>query len=208
MVDQAACTPVAPGAVLLPGLLTPLAGALAAVLRPLLWQAPLRHLRTPGGGRMAVATSNAGALGWLSDARGYRYASQDPLSGRPWPPLPALLDAIARAAAARAGFPGFAPDAVLVNLYRPGVGLGLHQDRDERDAAWPIVSASLGLPARFRLGGLRRDAPTQELVLQHGDLLVFGGPARRCFHGVRPLAAGHHPWAGEHRLNLTFRRAG
>ena len=143
----------------------------------------------------------------MSDRKGYRYAPRDPLSDRPWPPLPPVLSALATAAAADAGFPGFTPDVCLVNEYVAGTRLTLHQDRDEADYAHPIVSVSLGVSANFVLGGLARRDRTQRLPLHHGDVLVWGGPARLRYHGVLALAADTHPLLGARRLNLTFRRA-
>lgn len=121
--------------------------------------------------------------------------------------MPAHFGDLARAAAAAAGFVDFAPDACLLNRYEPGTRLSLHQDKDERDYTQPIVSVSLGLPAVFLFGGLRRTDPCLRLGLQHGDVLVWGGPARLRFHGVAPLAPGQHPDLGALRLNLTFRKA-
>ena len=118
-----------------------------------------------------------------------------------------LLPALVRAAA-EAGYAGFQPDACLVNSYQPGTKLSLHQDKDEKDLTAPIVSVSLGLPAVFLWGGLQRSARTQCIPLHHGDVVVWGGPSRLAFHGVAPLAAGHHPRLGPVRINLTFRRAG
>lgn len=178
-----------------------------AVVEALLEQAPLRHMLTPGGRRMAVATSSCGHLGWVSSAAGYRYAAQDPQSGRDWPAMPSLLADLAHEAAEEAGFGGFEPDTCLINRYVPGVRLSLHQDRDEQDLSAPIVSLSLGLPAVFLLGGATRSAPTEAVLLQHADVLVWGGVDRLRFHGVRPLKAGWHPLLGERRINLTFRRA-
>jgi alkylated DNA repair protein (DNA oxidative demethylase) len=168
---------------------------------------PFRHLETPGGKRMSVAMTNCGALGWVSDRRGYRYEPLDPQTGAPWPAMPERFAAIARGAAALAGFEGFAPDACLVNRYAPGTRLTAHQDRDECDFAHPIVSVSLGLPATFLIYGERRAGRPQQLALASGDVLVFGGPARRWYHGVRDLADGVHPVTGHYRYNLTFRRA-
>ena len=182
--------------------------ALLAGLGPVIEQAPLRHWVTPGGYRMSVAMSNCGPLGWVSDRSGYRYAALDPESDRPWPPLPTPFLGLARRAAAAAGFTGFEPDACLVNRYEPGTRLSLHQDRDERDYSAPIVSVSLGLPAVFLFGGLRRSEPAARVPLGHGDVVVWGGPARLRFHGVLPLKPGDHPRLGERRFNLTFRRAG
>jgi alkylated DNA repair protein (DNA oxidative demethylase) len=122
--------------------------------------------------------------------------------------MPAVFADLAAQAAARAGFDGFAPDACLVNRYEPGAKLSLHQDRNERDFAAPIVSVSFGLPAVFLLGGTRRGDTPCRVPLAHGDVVVWGGPARLRYHGVLPLPAGHHPALGGCRVNLTFRRAG
>lgn len=181
--------------------------ALLAEIEALLAQAPLRHLVTPSGHTMSVAMSNCGALGWVSDARGYRYDALDPLSGKTWPSMPALFEQLALEAAAAAGFEGFRPDACLINHYVPGARLSLHQDRDERDQRQPIVSVSLGLPAVFQFGGLTRSGPLQRTRLEGGDVVVWGGPSRLAYHGVAALAEGQHPLTGRCRYNLTFRRA-
>ncbi|NIE74703.1 DNA oxidative demethylase AlkB [Pantoea sp. Ap-967] len=194
--------------VLLPGFALAGIEPLLDALRPVLRAAPFRHMQTPGGQHMAVALTNCGSLGWVSDAKGYRYSPTDPLSGKPWPALPqVLLDLAARAAAA-AGFEGFVPDACLVNHYLPGTRLSLHQDRDEQDFAQPIVSVSLGLPAVFLFGGMQRADRTLRIPLSHGDVLVWGGEDRLRFHGVLPVKPGVHPRMGERRINLTLRRAG
>jgi alkylated DNA repair protein (DNA oxidative demethylase) len=156
---------------------------------------------------MSVAMTNCGAVGWVSDRRGYRYDPVDPLSGRRWPAMPAMFRALARLAAAQAGFSGFAPEACLINCYAPGARLSLHQDRDEPNPDAPIVSISLGLPAVFLFGGLSRSDRPRRLALAHGDVAVWGGPARFAFHGVAPLADGHHDRLGRRRINLTFRKA-
>ena len=169
-------------------------------------RAPFRHLVTPGGFRMSVAMTNCGRLGWVSDRRGYRYDPADPESGRLWPEMPEAFTTLARAAADRAGFPGFAPDACLMNRYAPGAKLSMHQDRDERDLRAPIVSVSLGLPAVFLWGGERRADRARRIPLQHGDIVVWGGPARLRHHGVLALKDGEHPFAGAARINLTFRK--
>lgn len=169
--------------------------------------APLRRMLTPGGLRMSVAMTNCGALGWVSDRRGYRYDPVDPDSGRAWPDMPAALRNAARAAASAAGFEGFDPDACLVNRYDPGTKLSLHQDRDEHDFTQPIVSMSLGLPAVFQFGGLKRSDPTVRVPLRHGDVVVWGGPSRLRHHGVMAVRDGWHPLTGACRVNLTFRRA-
>jgi alkylated DNA repair protein (DNA oxidative demethylase) len=152
--------------------------------------------------------TNCGALGWISDRGGYRYAARDPQTQRAWPAMPDAFLELATRGAERAGFPGFVPDACLVNRYEPGARLTLHQDRDERDFSAPIVSVSLGLPAVFLFGGERRSDRVQRVALAHGDVVVWGGPTRLRFHGVLPLADGRHPLTGRHRVNLTLRKAG
>ena len=170
-------------------------------------QAPFRHLVTPGGHRMSVAMTNCGTLGWVSDHTGYRYDAIDPESGQPWPAMPTVLRRLAADAADDAGFNGFAPEACLINRYVPGAKLSLHQDKDELDFAAPIVSVSLGLPAIFLFGGLKRADKPRRYRLEHGDVVVWGGPSRLFFHGVAPLADGEHAVMGRQRINLTFRKA-
>lgn len=167
--------------------------------------APLRHMQTPGGYTMSVATTSCGALGWVSDAHGYRYAAQDPRTGQPWPALPGCLLDLAQRAAAAAGYAGFAPESCLVNVYLTGAKLSLHQDKDEKDLSAPIVSVSLGLPAVFLFGTANRNDRPQRYRLEHGDVVVWGGPSRLAFHGVLPLADGVHGLLGRRRINLTFR---
>ena len=199
---------LAPGAVLLRGAALADADALVAAAAAVIAAAPLRHMVTPGGLQMAVAMTNCGPLGWVSDRRGYRYQADDPVTGRPWPAMPDAMRRLAVRCAARAGYDGFTPDACLVNRYVPGTRLSLHQDRDEADFACPIVSVSLGLPAVFLFGGLRRADRPHRLPLHDGDVVVWGGPSRLVYHGIAPLAKGDHPRLGAARLNLTFRRAG
>jgi DNA oxidative demethylase len=198
---------IAEGAVLLRGFAKPAEDELIVALREIVAQAPFRHMLTPGGHQMSVAMTNCGSAGWVTDRGGYRYDSVDPQSGKPWPPMPPSFRALAERAAAEAGFDGFAPDACLVNRYEPGARMSLHQDRDEGDFGAPIVSVSLGLPAVFLFGGLQRSDKTQRYRLEHGDIAVWGGPARLVFHGVAPLADGEHPRIGRQRINLTFRKA-
>jgi alkylated DNA repair protein (DNA oxidative demethylase) len=198
---------LAPGAVLLRGWVSAQAATLLADLREVLAQAPLRHMVTPGGFRMSVAMSNCGALGWVSERRGYRYDGIDPDSGRRWPAMPASFLTVARQAATEASFPSFEPDACLINRYEVGSRLTLHQDRNERDFDHPIVSVSLGLPAMFLFGGPKRSDKAQRVPLAHGDVVVWGGPARLNHHGVLALKDGEHALTGRCRINLTLRRA-
>ena len=197
-----------PGATVLCGFALEKAADLLQAVQQITVQAPFRHLITPGGLRMSVAMTNCGQLGWVSDRQGYRYDPTDPDSGQPWPAMPALFATLALDAAAAAGFPGFAPDACLINRYAPGSRLSLHQDRDEGNHAHPIVSVSLGIPAVFLWGGARRADKARRIALMHGDVVVWGGPARLRFHGVLPLPEGTHLLTGAHRINLTFRKAG
>ena len=194
-------------AVVLRGFALPGAAQLYEALTTLLQQSPWRRLYTPGGKPMAVETSNCGSAGWISDRQGYRYSSIDPLGGQPWPVMPPAFGELAAKAALAAGFAGFEPDVCLINRYAIGAGMGLHQDRDEQDFTAPIVSVSLGLPARFRFGGLLRTDPLQSVLLEHGDVVVWGGESRLAFHAITPLRTGDHPLTGSCRINLTFRKA-
>jgi alkylated DNA repair protein (DNA oxidative demethylase) len=178
-----------------------------AALRRVVDAAPFRRMVTPGGHTMSVAMTNCGSAGWVTDRTGYRYAANDPESGKPWPAMPPTFLDLAAGAAAEAGFEGFVPDACLVNRYEPGAKLSLHQDKDESALDSPIVSVSLGLPATFMFGGLKRSDPQRRVPLKHGDVVVWGGPSRLAHHGVLPLKAGEHPTIGRQRLNLTLRKA-
>jgi DNA oxidative demethylase len=195
-----------PGAVVLRGFVQD-AGRLLADLERVVARAQFRHMVTPSGHRMSVAMTNCGALGWVTERSGYRYDPIDPESGKPWPRMPGSFLNLAKEASAHVGFPGFAPDACLVNRYHPGARLTLHQDRNERDYSAPIVSVSLGIPAIFVFGGMKRSDKAERVSLEHGDVVVWGGPARMRYHGVLPLKAGHHPLLGGQRINLTFRKA-
>jgi alkylated DNA repair protein (DNA oxidative demethylase) len=162
---------------------------------------------TPGGFRMSVAMTSCGEAGWVTDRGGYRYAAEDPATGRPWPAMPAIFRSLAPRAAASAGFARFIPDAWLINRYEPETKLSLHRDEDERDMSAPVVSVSLGLPAVFLWGGLSRKERPRRLRLESGDVVVWGGPARLVYHGIAPLGDGEHPLTGRGRINLTFRQA-
>jgi alkylated DNA repair protein (DNA oxidative demethylase) len=197
----------APGAVLLRGWALPFETALLAALEQITAASPFRRMVTPGGFTMSVAMTNCGRAGWVTDRKGYRYTPDDPETGRPWPELPDLLRTLATDAAAAAGYPSFVPDACLINRYEPGTRLSLHQDRNERDFAQPVVSVSLGLPAIFLFGGPRRNDRPLKIPLRHGDVVAWGGPSRLNYHGVAELKDGDHPTLGRLRLNLTLRKA-
>ena len=193
---------------ILPGFICDNATEIRDLLEDILLLSPPRYMNTPGGQRMSVALSSCGTLGWISDAKGYRYSSYDPDTHQPWPNMPPLFSSLAIKAAAEAGFRDFRPDACLINCYIPGSKMSLHQDKDEQDLTQPIVSVSLGLPAEFLWGGFIRGDAKQTLLLQHGDVLVWGGDDRLRFHGIKPLKPGWHPITGDCRINLTFRKAG
>ena len=184
------------------------AAVLVTAVAEITTAAPFRNMITPGGFRMSVAMTNCGRAGWVTDRRGYRYELVDPMTGRAWPPMPALFRELAAGAAEAAGFVGFEPDACLINRYEPGARLSLHRDENERDLSAPIVSVSLGLPAVFLFGGESRGERPRRIRLESGDVVVWGGPSRLAYHGVAPLADGEHPLTGRHRINLTFRKAG
>ncbi|MFD1882522.1 alpha-ketoglutarate-dependent dioxygenase AlkB [Paracoccus pacificus] len=170
-----------------------------------IWRAapPVRQM-TRWGKPMSVAMSAAGALGWTTDGRGYRYEPKQH-DGRPWPPMPRRLEELWRQVTGLDA----TPDSCLINLYRDTARMGLHQDKDEADFGWPVVSISLGDAALFRIGGARRSDATESLWLHSGDVVVMGGPARLAFHGIdriRPNSSDLVPGGG--RVNLTLRMAG
>jgi len=198
---------MADGAALLRGFARPVEDELLRALDAIAAQAPFRHMSTPGGHEMSVAMTNCGNLGWITDRRGYRYDGDDPVSRQAWPEMPPVFRELAGQAAAQGGFAGFVPDACLINRYEPGARMSLHQDRDEADFSAPIVSVSLGLAAIFLFGGLKRADKPARYRLEHGDVVVWGGPSRLFFHGIAPLADGEHALLGRKRINLTFRKA-
>jgi DNA oxidative demethylase len=197
-----------PGAAILRRFAVRVETAVLAALEDVAARAPFRNMITPGGYRMSVAMTNCGPLGWVTDKSGYRYDAIDPASGMRWPPMPESFQKLAKAAAGEVEFTDFKPDACLINRYEPGAKLSLHQDKDEKDFAQPIVSVSLGIPAVFLFGGLNRTDKTARITLMHGDVVVWGGPSRLRYHGVMPLKEAHHPSLGDCRINLTFRKAG
>lgn len=201
-----AVEPLAEGAVLLRGFAAAEMAELLSAVDKIAETAPLRHMITPGGFRMSVSMTNCGSFGWVSDRSGYRYDPVDPESGKPWPAMPLNFRHLSQRAASAAGYL-FDPDACLINRYEPGTKLSLHQDKDEQDFTAPIVSVSLGLPAVFLWGGLKRADRPRRIRLESGDIAVWGGPSRLTYHGIAPLADGEHPATGRARINLTFRKA-
>lgn len=178
--------------------------ALAAEILTLIQDAPPYRPVTPGGKTMSVAMSNLGEVGWVSDANGYRYQPLHPLTGRPWPAIPERLLSL-WAALCNADTP---PDACLVNLYDAAARLGLHQDKDEADFRFPVLSVSLGDTAIFRIGGVKRSDPTRSVRLASGDVCILEGDARLARHGIdRVLAGSSRLLPGGGRMNLTLRRA-
>ena len=180
--------------------------ALLADLAKVIEAAPLRNMVTPGGFTMSVAMTNCGEVGWVTDRKGYRYAEHDPISDEAWPKMPASFKQLAKQAASEAGFKHFNPDACLVNQYKIGARMSLHQDKDEQDFSQPIVSVSFGLHATFLFGGFERANKTNKHLLENGDVVVWGGESRLRFHGILPLKNGHHPELCDVRINLTFRK--
>lgn len=199
--------PLSDGAWLLRGFALDDAPALLRHIATVATQSPFRHQITPGGYTMSAAMTNCGELGWVTDRQGYRYSAIDPQTGQPWPELPGTLASFARRAADAAGYPDFTPQGCLINRYETGARMTLHQDRDEQDLGAPIVSVSLGAPISFLFGGANRSDKTQRIMLEHGDVVVWGGPSRLFYHGVAPLGKrAEHRLTGAIRYNLTFRK--
>lgn len=199
--------PIKPGAVVLRQFALAEAERLLQTIKLITEQSPFRLMHTPSGKPMSAELSACGGYGWISDRYGYRYTNIDPITRQPWPAMPRAFLAFAQRVAAVAGFDAFVPDACLINRYKVGAKMGLHQDADERDFSAPIVSVSLGIPATFSFGGLQRGDKTIKIPLQHGDVVVWGGESRLCFHGVNRIKPDYHALTGETRINLTFRQS-
>ena len=191
-----------PGAVLMRGLALPQDGEFFAAMEQVLAVAPLHNTTTPSGLPMGVMVSDCGT----PEAFRRRWDPQNPNVRQLWPPIPRVLAEFAVRCAVRSGFPLFRLDTMHINRYEAGTKLGLHQDRHECDLTQPIVSISFGLECVFLLGGLQRTDATKRILLEHGDVIVWGGPSRMRFHGVLPLKPGHHALTGPYRYNLTFRK--
>lgn len=194
----------------LPGRLDPAAqAALVAELQEVLAEAPLFRPTMPRSGRpFSVRMTSAGSHGWFADRAGYRYLDRHPETGRPWPAIPAALQALWQA---EAGYPA-GPQCCLINVYSAEARMGLHRDEDEQTFAAPVVSLSLGDSAVFRLGGPERRGPTRSLKLHSGDVIILGGESRRAYHGIDRVLGGSSRlldragWPDAGRLNITLRR--
>ena len=189
---------------LLPGFVgRPSQSEMVEAVRGIVGAAPLVRPVTRWGKQMSVRMTSAGRLGWVIAAGGrYAYTDRHPVTGRPWPPIPSSVLAVWRSVS---GWDGD-PDCCLVNWYDAGARMGLHRDADEVDFSAPVVSISLGDPARFRMGGLERKGPTESVVLRSGDVVVMGGPARLAYHGIDRVMFGEDDLLPGHgRINLTLR---
>jgi DNA oxidative demethylase len=191
-----------PGSVLMRGLALPQDAEFFSAIQEILAASPLHHAKTPSGLPMGVMVSDCGT----PEAFRRRWDPNSPEVKRLCPPMPRVLLDFAVRCAVRSGFPAFRPDSCHINRYQAGTKLGLHQDRHECDMTQPIVSISLGLECVFLLGGLQRTDQVKRMLLEHGDVIVWGGPSRMRFHGVLPLKRGDHPLTGPYRYNLTFRK--
>lgn len=191
-----------PGAVLMRGLALEQGGEFLAAMERILADAPLHHAMTAGGLPMGVMVSDCGT----PEAFRRRWDPQNPAVRSMWPPIPRVLAEFAVRCGVRAGFAQFRPDCCHINRYQAGTKLGMHQDRHEIDLRQPIVSVSLGLECVFLLGGLQRTDAAKRILLEHGDVVVWGGASRMRFHGVLPLKPGWHAMTGSYRYNLTFRK--
>lgn len=201
---------IAPGVSLLRETFSPLQQqALLADVLERLELAPLYRPIMPGTGKaFSVEESSFGKLGWVADKTGYRYQPTHPVTGRAWPDIPpALLDLWGQIN------DGPAPESCLVNFYREGAKMGLHQDRDEKDISAAVIGVSLGDTALFRIGGKfvdgkwGRGGKTVSVSLASGDVIVFGGPARLAYHGIDRIKPGTSRLVpGGGRISLTLRR--
>jgi alkylated DNA repair protein (DNA oxidative demethylase) len=199
-------SPLPPGVRHLPGHLDKAnQEALVEVVRAIVVEAPLYTPTMPKSGKeMSVRMTNCGSLGWVTDKeRGYRYQATHPVTGKPWPTIPDMLLDIWHDTAGST----VEPEACLINYYDPAAKMGLHQDRDEREFAAPVLSISLGDDCLFRVGGVKRDDPTTSFRLSSGDVVIIGGEGRLAFHGVDRIYPGTSMLLKrEGRINLTLRR--
>lgn len=182
--------------------------SLWAALEGVLRAAPPVRTQVKGGGMTSAAMTNCGNAGWWSDSKGYRYATTDPATDAPWPPIPDEFIEVVQRVVANSPWPGFVPDACLINFYEPGAKMGLHQDRDEKDFTHPIVTVCLGDDADFLVGGFARGDKAMPMKVRSGDVVLMGGASRMRFHGIRKIYPGTSPLADiTGRYSLTFRKA-
>jgi alkylated DNA repair protein (DNA oxidative demethylase) len=191
-----------PGAVLMRGLALDQDLEFFAAVEKIIAARPLHNTTTAGGLPMSVMVTGCGT----TDAFKRRWGVGDSHGSTLWPAMPKVLLDFSLRCAVRAGFPHFRPDACHINRYQAGTRLGMHQDRHEIDLTQPIVSVSFGLECIFLLGGFERTDKPKRMLLEHGDVIVWGGPSRMRFHGVLPVKPGVHPVTGPYRYNLTFRK--
>lgn len=177
--------------------------SMVAEVREVIRRAPLVRPVTAWGKPMSVRMTSAGRVGWVIERGRYRYADRHPEAGTPWPPIPESVLSVWHAVS---DWPA-EPDSCLVNWYGEGARMGLHQDKDEGVFDAPVVSVSLGCPARFRMGGRDRKDPTRSTILESGDVVVMGGAARLAYHGIDRILTDEvpHPLTGQGRINLTLR---
>lgn len=173
-------------------------------LKAVLQVSPTIELQTPMG-KMSSKLSSCGAVGWHSDINGYQYTAMQPHNGLAWPAIPECFIRYAQMFAEKSGYPQFLPNTCLINRYIVGAKMGLHTDANEFDSTQPVVSISLGLSCTFLFGGNIRQAPAKKLQLNHGDIVVWGGPNRHAYHGVNTIHNGKHPEIGRQRFNITLR---
>lgn len=168
---------------------------------------PLRHMMTPMGHPTQVKMSNCGEYGWVANKAGYHYSPVDPETQLPWPNLPAEFIQLHKYACELAQLPSFTPDACLINCYEIGHAMGRHQDKDESDTRWPIVSVSLGLSAVFQVFGASRHGKPQNIPLDSGDVIILSGQSRHFYHGVKPIKFDPLQPQLTQRFNLTLRKS-
>lgn len=195
------------GSILEKGFLIPHENDIFRAIQTVLKQSYWNQIYTKTGKKIAIRITNCGDYGWFSDHNGYYYSTHHPVTGKPWPAMPDVLKELAIKAAALAGYHDFDPDCCLLNRYSVGTKLSLHRDVDEKDMNQPIVSFSMGIPAEFLWGGFSRDDVVEKIILEHGDVIVFGGEDRLRFHGVSAIKPYSHAVLGDTRINLTFRKA-
>ncbi|MEM9044170.1 MAG: alpha-ketoglutarate-dependent dioxygenase AlkB [Pseudomonadota bacterium] len=171
--------------------------------REIIRQAPLVRPMTAWGKPMTVRMTSAGRAGWVIHRGKYQYRAHHPETDLPWPQIPpAILEPWRRLDL----WPGD-PACCLLNWYDAEARMGLHQDKDEGLFEAPVLSISLGDPARFRMGGIEKGSKTQSTILSSGDVVVMRGDARLAYHGIdRILADGlPNPITARGRINLTLR---